>query len=492
VATGALTSNQISLKPQALYWTNKARVSWLLVHEEENKYLSINCPYGNVYAIFSENEQNLKSVKFLGGDYYLVEADSNHIFCGRFETRPVENDWHVVEISPFQGPLNTKFHSKEYISNTKAWTLLKSFGISNDKLDNYTSQINSIQTFFDLENMLKNKDYAGGYQLINEYFAYFKDFYYIECSTGIDFGTPVGTYGLLMLRKIFEFYHLKNNSDSNQINVEYNFTTVLVGKSHGKYPDSVENINEPSAVGEMVYHTLIPDLITDDYKILRDCLFIFSHYIHAISEGVLNVKLNFVYLESVDVLCEFKLENDVYCSVMKTNEEGSGQIKKNISSELINKTNLWMYIFPDHRQLESPIFSKLRFITGGCSCSDKPILIADDHSFFKKCGDLGSGNYSDEERRININQWLKHEYYHYLFNVAFKEYKFEQKGHDWFDRNFWPKDFEGRTEPVFYDQALRKRFIKSDIPIWLKLSGKIGSMYKNCKYKIYNIFYSKF
>ncbi len=72
------------MNPQALYWTNKARVSWLLVHEEENKYLCINCPYGNVYAIFLENEQNLKSVKFLGGDYNLVEADSNHIFCGRF------------------------------------------------------------------------------------------------------------------------------------------------------------------------------------------------------------------------------------------------------------------------------------------------------------------------------------------------------------------------------------------------------------------------
>jgi hypothetical protein len=167
--------------------------------------------------------------------------------------RPVENDWHIVEISPFQGPLNTKFHSKEYISNTISWNLLKSFGINNDKLDNYTSQINSIQTFFDLENMLRNKDYAGGYKLINEYFAYFKDFYYLECSTGINFGNLVGTYALLMLRKIFTFYHLKTNSDSNQINVEYNFTTVLIGKSHGKYPDSVENINEPSALGETVY-----------------------------------------------------------------------------------------------------------------------------------------------------------------------------------------------------------------------------------------------
>jgi hypothetical protein len=465
----------------------------MLVHEAENKYRCINCSYGNVYAIFTENEQNLKSVRFEEEDYYLVEANSNHIFCGRFERKPVENDWHVVEISPFLGPLNSKFHSKEYISNTKAWTWLKSFGIGDDQIENYTSQINSIETFFDLENMLRNKDYAVGYKLINEYFAYFKDFSYLDWNMGMNFGSPVGTYGLLMLRKIFEFYHLKNNSNSSQNSVEYNLTTVLVGKSHGKYPDSVENINNPSAYGEMVYHTLIPDLISDDYKILRDCLFIFSHYIHAISEGVLNVKLNFVYLESVDVLCEFKIEDNTYLSVMNNNnEEGEVQIQKNISSELKSKTNLWMHIYPDHRHWESPIFMKERFVTGGCACSEKPILILDDHSLIMKCNDLGSGYYSNEERRIYIPQWLKHEYYHYLFNVAFKEYELEQKGHDWFDRQFWPKDFEGDTEPVFYDQALRKRFVNSDIPIWLKLSGKIGSMFKNGKYSIYNVFNNKF
>jgi hypothetical protein len=160
----------------------------------------------------------------------------------------------------------------------------------------------------------------------------------------------------------------------------------------------------------MVYHTLIPDLITDDYKILRDCLFIFSHYIQAISEGVFKKKMNFVYLESVDVLCEFKIEDNTYLSSMNSNEEGEDQIGKNISSELKNKTNLWMHIYPDHGHWESLIFMKERFVTGGCACSEKPILILDDHSLIMKCNDLGSGYYSNEERRIYIHQWLKHEY----------------------------------------------------------------------------------
>jgi hypothetical protein len=451
----------------------------MLVQEADNKYQCINSPYENEFAIFTENHLNVESIKFNGEDYYLIERDNNHVFCGRFERSPVENDWHIVEISPFIGPLNPNFYSKEFISNTRAWNLLKSFGIKDEEIDNYLSQTISIETFFELENMLRNKDYAGGHKLISEYFAFFKSFSYLDEKMGMNYGTPVGAYGLLMLRKIFEYYHFDKNSNLNQNSVDYNITTVLVGKSHGKYPDSLENINDQGALGETVYHTLIPDLLKDDYKILRDCLFIFSHYIHAISDGVLNVKLNFIYLESVDVLCEFGYDNDTYLSEMKGNEEGHGLINQNISSDMKNKTNLWLYIYPDHRNWDNPIFLNQRFVTGGCSCCEKPILIADDHSFFKKCNDLGSGYYSDEERRIYIPQWLKHEYYHYLFNIAFKECQLEQKGHDWFNRNFWPQDFEGNIEPEFYDQALRKRFIHSDVPLWLKISGEVGGLLKN-------------
>jgi hypothetical protein len=80
--------------------------------------------------------------------------------------------------------------------NKIAWTWLKSFGIGDDQIENFTSQINSIETFFDLENMLRNKDYVGGYKLFNEYFAYFKDLSYLDSNMGMNLGIPVGTYGL--------------------------------------------------------------------------------------------------------------------------------------------------------------------------------------------------------------------------------------------------------------------------------------------------------
>jgi hypothetical protein len=74
---------------------------------------------------------------------------------------------------------------------------------------------------------------------------------------------------------------------------------------------------------------------------------------------------------------------------------------------------------------------------------------------------------------------------HYLFNVAFKDYQLEKKGHDWFDRNLWPADFEGNVEPQYYDESLRKRFIHSEIPIWMKLSCSTGNLLKTVS--IFNI-----
>jgi hypothetical protein len=138
------------------------------------------------------------------------------------------------------------------------------------------------------------------------------------------------------------------------------------------------------------------------------------NYIQAISAGVLNVKLNFIYLDSVDVLCENRFQNDMYFCDMKFNEEGVGKIKNSVPKELVNKTNLWFYIYPDHRNWDDPKLNTIPFImTGGCMCSEKPALVADDRWFFK---DFGSGSpcFSFEERKIYLTQWLKHEYYHSL------------------------------------------------------------------------------
>jgi hypothetical protein len=478
VRNGKNTINYIETN-SAFIWTNKAKVSWMLLKESENYYKCINCPYPNLYIYFVAEENKIKSLKMGPEEYLLISTTSDNPYCGIYEKQSVENDWQAGEITQYNGKLNPEVFSKDYLLNSDAWMLLKPFGLQDSQVEDYSKQIITIETFFKLESMLRNEEYLAGHKLVEDYFTTVKDPTWLDYNLGMNFGTPVGLYALLMLKKIFEFYKTGKQS---KMQVDYYFTIVLVGKSHGAYPNSIENVNDPSSLGEIVNHTLIPELIEDDYRILRDCLLIFTNYIHAISGGILNVKLNFVFLESVDVLCHFERQDDgCYFSVMKNDDEGQGKIRQVVPSELAESTNAWLYVYPDHRKWDSPEFKNTRFVTGGCSCCEKPILICDDHSLMKKCNDLGSGNYSDEERRIYIPQWLMHEYYHYLFNVAFKEFKLEQNGHDWFDRNFWPQDFVGNCEPEFYDQALRKRFDFSETPIWVKLSGSVGNIFLTSK-----------
>jgi hypothetical protein len=457
----------------------------MLVLEEESSFRCVGSPYKNIFHVFNfDEDEKVKSFSFGGLEYLLVEPDDSDCpITGKYERKPIENDWHVGEITLYSGKMDPAKFLKENLLKSFAWPIIKNqTNIGDDEVENYSKQIISIETFLLLENMLKIKDYANGYKLVDEYFSSINGPTFFDPNLKVNFGNPVALYGLLMFKKIFEFYHLESKSISNKFSIDYYFTIVLIGKSHGSYPNSVQEINNPNYKGPLVHHSLNPELLKNDYKIVRDCLPIFIYYIHAISGGFLNVKLNFVYLDSVDVLCEYRFQNDMYFCDMKYNEEGVEKIKKSVPQELVNITNLWFYIYPDHRNWDDPKLNTIPFIvTGGCMCSEKPALVADDRWFFK---DFGSGSpcFSFEERKIYLTQWLKHEYYHYLFNVAFKEYQLEKKGHDWFDRNLWPADFEGNVEPQYYDESLRKRFIHSDTPIWIKLSCSIGNLLKNGKY----------
>ena len=355
---------------------------------------------------------------------------------------------------------------------TYAWSLLKPFGFQENEIESLRPTIISIDTFFKLEEILRNKNYEEGYNLISDYFDTFNNqFVYLDYNRGPNFGTPVCLYSLLMFKQIFTFYKEIHNKSTIQT-VPYIWTIVMVGKSHGIYPDSLKNVENQK--GKLINNVLNPEILKDDYRILRDCFFIFCEYLKAISKGILTVNLNFLYLDYVDVECVVNKQGDTYFNTIKDYND----ITKNISEEIINLTNAWLYIYPSHKNYDDPLYKNNRFVSGGCAMTIKPILMSDDLFLFRKINDLGFGYYSNEERRAYIPQWIKHEYFHYLFNVAFPEFKLEQKGHDWFNRSFWPKDFEGDSEPVFYDQALTKRFLKSDITIWIKLSGKMIDLSK--------------
>ena len=54
--------------------------------------------------------------------------------------------------------------------------------------------------------------------------------------------------------------------------------------------------------------------------------------------------------------------------------------------------------------------------------------------------------------------WLQHEFMHHLFTL-WPEFQLEVTGHQWFDRNTWPADFVGNSEPDHDHETLTKRIL---------------------------------
>lgn len=54
--------------------------------------------------------------------------------------------------------------------------------------------------------------------------------------------------------------------------------------------------------------------------------------------------------------------------------------------------------------------------------------------------------------------WLQHEFMHHLFTL-WSEFQLEVTRHQWFDRNTWPADLVGNSEPDYDHEALTKRIL---------------------------------
>lgn len=470
--------------PELLIWKNGGGVEWRLEKVNSTTFKCIGSPYPNTEFNFKLNENNTVKSFFFQNDEYILISETEKIstetvnFIGNYNRKPIENYYHIGTISCYEGFIDIKLFFFEKIQKSYAWSLLKPMGYNDEEIHNLQKQIITLETFFKLEKMLKNQEYEAGYELVTDYFGDFENKPpYLDREKGANFGTPVCLYALLMLRRIFEYHHNKKairTSEylSNAKTIPYIITVAIAGKSHGTWAESIEAIPDESKRGEVINHKIHPDILKDDFKIIRESLFIFSNYINAISKGILQVQIEFVYLDSIDVLCEMsKSENGVYLSTIKNHQVITDEIPK----ELYENSSMILNIYPSHRPYMNKELSKIGYISGGIFCNYKPNMIADDILWIIKIGE-GFGPYTDEERRAYIPQWLKHEYYHYLFKVAFKEYNLEVDDHDWFDWSNWPSDFVGRTEPEYYDQALVKRFFTCDTPLAIKLTGKLGKI----------------
>ncbi len=279
---------------------------------------------------------------------------------------------------------------------------------------------------------------------------------------GANIGTPHAYYGLRMLEDIIEH---GLNGNPNITAKKAKMKVVLVGCSEGIQPTTdAELLN---GTGQFVTHDIDPSLKADDYRIIRQSFELFSKYVTAITKGALAVEIEFVEL---DALC---LPVGVTTTQPYLAYSGIEPVWAALSAGVKDSTDWWSIVYPSHVP-EFPAFDDDSFITGGMGVDYKggPVFISDDKWIVRKPAHLGAGNYSDIERRIYLPQWVQHEFFHHLYRI-YPELALEVNGHDWFDLNFWPSDFEGQFESDYYSETLHKRLQVNCAPLASRLITRV-------------------
>jgi hypothetical protein len=205
----------------------------------------------------------------------------------------------------------------------------------------------------------------------------------------------------------------------------------------------------------------------NDYCLVRQTLDLFSKYVKAITVGELVVAIEFVELPD---LC---LPVDVSNTQPYFALGSMVPVFEGLSDEINNNTDWFWILYPSHVP-EFPTFDDEAFITGGMGADAKggPVFISDDKWLVRKPAHLGTGDMNDIERRVYLPQWLQHEFFHHLYRI-YPELNLEVDGHDWFNQDFWPDDFEGQFEPDYYAETLHKRLQIDCAPLARKLITRV-------------------
>ncbi|WP_026377481.1 DUF5011 domain-containing protein [Aestuariibacter salexigens] len=257
---------------------------------------------------------------------------------------------------------------------------------------------------------------------------------------GLNVGYPVAYYGLRMLEDI--------TTQGDIVTMqELRLTAVM------SLCATVERLTLPDFEVEVVGVNIDQRLLQNDYQILFEATDLFRRWVKAITLGS---ELTLEVYESDD------------CSYVSTADDGDlvfsypdiYQVIGSVPDTIRNQTDMWMVVVPSAVPGDGSGFNK-EFITGGMGLiGEKPVFISDDAWFIRKPEHLGFGQYSVVERRAYHPQWFQHEFMHHLYRT-WPEFGLEVESHQWFDRNSWPDDFEGRYEADYYAESIEKRLVNA-------------------------------
>lgn len=328
--------------------------------------------------------------------------------------------------------------------------------------------INAVTTFIQAEDALNAGDFARAKMLVDNLFnAYPKGsnvwWNVFNDPNGANIGTPHAYYGLRMIEDIVDFQLNESKATNPQ---KATMKIVLVGCSVGIQPTTTSELQ--NGTGQFVTNDLDPKLKEDDYRIVKQSFEFFSTYVNAITHGQLDIDIEVIELPD---LC---MPVNVSSNLPYIASGSIAPVWEALNEEVKASTDWWWILYPSHVP-ELPVFDNEAFITGGMGLDQKggPAFIIDDKWIVRKPAHLGKGDYSDIERRIYLPQWFQHEFFHHLYR-AYPTLRLEVNGHDWFNRDFWPLDFEGQFEADYYAESLHKRLQADCVPLATKLITSVN------------------
>jgi len=278
-----------------------------------------------------------------------------------------------------------------------------------------------------------------------------------------NFGSPPFYYALRMLTDIVD-WRTRRGGKSRANADPVQLTALLIPRSQGLQPRNRRELERGK--GTRVINRL-DKRMTHAPGIFEDSLWLFAEYVSLLTDGRLHLQTDIVTLHGLTVPVRTAGSPRRFAGL---DSKAWRKIWRAVGSETRDQTDWWWVLYPSHVPSKYPDFKKSEFITGGMGLGPKgePVFIIDDLWLLRKPPHLGRGPYSDLEHRAYLPQWLQHEFFHHLFRL-YPHFGLEAKSHQWFDRNTWPSDFKGHHEADYFHEALHKRLLNADPPLYKSL-----------------------
>jgi hypothetical protein len=290
-------------------------------------------------------------------------------------------------------------------------------------------------------------------------------------ASGLNIGSPPCYYALRMLKECCEW---KLNGSPAPEPTTVTWRVLLVEHLQGKRPRNKSE--RANGRGPTITCDLDPRISQRDHQVVRQSTRLFREYIIAITQGRLNVQLEFLPLDELTVQGIVNAEPN---SVAGITDEGFAQIWQSVPMDTRRNTDWWWILYPSNLPEMHEDFRKTEFVTGGMGVGPdgrSPCFIIDDRWLVRKPPHLGHGDMHPLERRAYLPQWLQHEFFHHLYRT-YPEFGLESdKGHDWFNRSTWPADFVGEFEPDYYYESLHKRLQQATKPLHVALKYTVSDL----------------